>query len=113
MRSRFTKALAATLLGCALPAGAAVVPAPGFAVRIYPTPDTVAGAAIRQGNAILVGQGTFGSGGQSIIRLEGGRATTIVTGFSSLGGFDLDGDDLYAVDNCFGTAGVDTFVECP
>jgi hypothetical protein len=94
--------LAGALLALAMPGAAAVVPAPGFAVRTYPTPDTVQGGVVRQGNAILVGQGTFGSGGESIVRLEGGRATTVADGFSSLGGFDLGGDDLYVVDNCFG-----------
>jgi hypothetical protein len=84
-------------------AGATVVPAPGFTVRTFPTPDTVAGGVLREGNALIVGQGTFGSGGERIVRLDGARATTIADGFSSLGGFDVSGGTLYAVDNCFGT----------
>jgi hypothetical protein len=64
----------------------------------------VQGGVVRDGNALIVGQGTFGSGGERIVRLEGARATTIADGFSSLGGFDLFGTTaLYVVDNCFGS----------
>jgi hypothetical protein len=103
MRPRFevTFALAATLVLC-VTAGAAVVPAPGFAVRTFPTPTAVQGGVVREGNGLIVGQGTFGSGGESIIRLEGAAATTIAEGFSSLGGFDTRGSTLFVVDNCFG-----------
>jgi hypothetical protein len=94
--------LAAAAVAGGARAEAAVVPAPGFAVRSFPTPGTVQGGVVRQGNSLIVGQGTFGSGGQSIVRLDGAAATTIATGFSSLGGFDLDGTTLYVVDNCFG-----------
>ena len=103
MRSTCTMAMvAAAVIAAGARAGAAVVPAPGFLVRTFPTPDTVQGGVVRQGNALIVGQGTFGSGGERIVRLEGGIATTIATGFSSLGGFDLDGTTLYVLDNCFG-----------
>lgn len=95
--------IAAAAVAAAATASAAPTPDAGFAVRFYPTPDTVQGGVVRQGNALIVGQGTFGSGGESIVRLDGGGATTIATGFSSLGGFDLSGDDLYVVDNCFGS----------
>src|SRR3989454_8952718 len=88
----------------AVPAArAAVVAAPGYAVHMITTPDTVEGGAVRQGDAILVGQGpSFAAGAQSIVRLDAGGPTTIATGFNSLGGFDLAPDGtLYVVDNCF------------
>src|SRR3989449_7191315 len=82
---------------------AAVVAAPGYAVHTITTPDTVEGGVVRQGDAILVGQGpSFTAGAQSIVRLVAGGPTTIATGFNSLGGFDLAPDGtLYVVDNCF------------
>jgi hypothetical protein len=93
----------------AAPAGAAPVAAPGYAVRSIPTPGKVQGGVARRGDAILVGQGAFGAGLQSIIRLDGGGATTIATGFNSLGGFDLDAaGTLYVVDNCGNCAGAVT-----
>src|SRR6184192_3773547 len=84
-------------------ARAAVVAAPGYAVRAITTPDTVEGGVVREGDAILVGQGPgFTAGAQSIVRLDAGGSTTIATGFNSLGGFDLAPDGtLYVVDNCF------------
>src|SRR2546427_1991193 len=91
------------LLLAARVVGAAVVAAPGYAVHTITTPDTVEGGAVRQGDAILVGQGpSFAAGAQSIVRLDAGGPTTIATGFNSLGGFDLASDGtLYVVDNCF------------
>src|SRR2546427_7968722 len=82
---------------------AAVVAAPGYAVHTITAPDTVEGGVVRQGDAILVGQGPgFTAGAQSIVRLDAGGPTTIATGFNSLGGFDLAPDGtLYVVDNCF------------
>src|SRR5437867_9689300 len=101
--------LAALLLG-APAARAAVVAAPGYAVHTIPTPDTVEGGLVRRGDAILVGQGpSFTAGAQAIVRLDGGGATTIATGFNSLGGFDLAADGtLYVVDNCFTNDGCGT-----
>jgi hypothetical protein len=93
----------------AVPAGAAPVAAPGYAVRSIPTPGKVQGGVAAGGGAILVGQGAFGAGLQSIIRVDGGGATTIATGFNSLGGFDLDAaGTLYVVDNCGNCAGATT-----
>jgi hypothetical protein len=83
-------------------ASAQVTAATGYAVHAIPTPGTVQGGVVRRGEAILVGQGTFGAGGESIVRLENGTPTTIATGFGSLGGFDLAPDGtLWVVDNCF------------
>jgi hypothetical protein len=82
-------------------ARAAVVAAPGWAVHTIPALGTVQGGVVRAGDAILVGRGDFGPGTESIVRLDAGGATTIATGFSSLGGFDLDETGtLYVVDNC-------------
>jgi hypothetical protein len=97
-----SKWIAAALLGLANVAWAAPTAAPGFLVRTIPTPDVVQGGVARRDNVILVGQGAFGPGGQSIVRLDGGTATTIATGFGGLGGFDLAADGtLYVTDNCF------------
>src|SRR5207245_9681701 len=100
----------AALLLAAPAARAAVVAAPGYAVHTIPTPDTVEGALARLGDGILVGQGpSFTAGAQAVVRLDGGGATTIATGFNSLGGFDLAADGtLYVVDNCFTSDGCGT-----
>jgi hypothetical protein len=92
-------ALAAMALSPA-PASSAVTAATGWAVHAIPTPDTVQGGVVRQGGAILVGQGAFGAGLERVIRLDAGGATTIATGFNSLGGFALDAaGTLYVTDN--------------
>lgn len=83
-------------------AGAAPVPAPGYAIRSIPTPDIVQGGVARIGNSVFVGQGDYGPGLQRIIRLDGTIEATIANGFGSLGSFDVDGSGtLWAVDNCW------------
>lgn len=105
MRTIRVALAAVALCGAALPAWwaeAAVTAAPGYAVRAIPTPGKVQGGVVRRGADIFVGQGpTFTGGAQSVIRFsEGGPATTIASGFNSLGGFDLAPDGtLYVVDN--------------
>ncbi|MCW5893449.1 MAG: hypothetical protein KIT14_23285 [bacterium] len=90
-------ALAAVL---AAPAGAQITTAPGWHYYAIPTPGAVQGGVVRAGDAVLVGQGAFGAGLQQIIRLENGVATTIATGFNSLGGFALaPNGTLFVVDN--------------
>jgi hypothetical protein len=90
--------IAALLVATA--ARAAVVTAPGYLARTIPTPDVVQGGVVRRGEALLVGQGAFGAGAQSIVRLEAGTATVVATGFSSLAGFDLElNGNLLVVDN--------------
>jgi hypothetical protein len=85
-------------------AGAAPVPAPGYAIRTITTPDTVQGGVARIGNSVFVGQGEYGPGLQRIIRLDGTISATVADGFGSLGSFDVDGDGtLWAVDNCWTT----------
>jgi hypothetical protein len=102
---------AAVICGAALttgPADAAVTAAPGYAVRPIPTPGKVQGGVVRVGADIFVGQGpTFTAGAQSVIRFtEGGPATTIASGFNSLGGFDIAADGtLYVVDNGLNASG--------
>jgi hypothetical protein len=101
-------ALGATVLAAA-PGAAAVTAAPGWAAHSIPTPGTVQGGVIRSGDVILVGQGAFGAGLEQVIRLDGGVATTIATGFNALGGFALDAaGTLYVVDNGGNIAGAVT-----
>jgi len=101
--------LSMILLVTASTARGAVVAAPGWAVHLIPTPATVQGGVVRRGGALLVGQGEFGTASESIIRLDAGGATTIATGFNSLGGFDLDAaGTLYVVDNCLECTGAAT-----
>jgi hypothetical protein len=102
--TRINACLLTTMIGCALAASvrAQVTAAPGFAVAAVATPDTVQGDVVQAGGAILVGQGSFGPGLQSVVRLDGGGATTIAAGFGGLGGFSLAPDGtLYVVDNCY------------
>src|SRR5262249_22703598 len=92
-------ALAAMALSPA-PAAAATPAASGWAVHSIPTPGTVQGGVVRQGSTIFVGQGAFGPGHEQVIRLDRSGATTIATGFNSLGGFALDAaGTLFVTDN--------------
>ncbi len=93
----------------AVPATTAITAAPGWAVHSIPTPGTVQGGVVRRGGAVMVGQGAFGAGSEQVIRLDGGVATTIATGFNSLGGFALDGaGTLFVTDNGGNLAGAVT-----
>lgn len=93
----------------AAPATAAVTPATGWAVHSISTPADVQGGVVRSGSTILVGQGSFGAGTMRVIRIDGGGATTIATGFNALGGFALDGaGTLFVVDNGGNLAGATT-----
>ncbi len=90
-------------------AWAQVVPAAGYAARQIATPATVQGGVVRAGDAILVGQGSFGAGLQHVIRLAAGGATTIATGLNSMGGLALaPGGTLYVTDNGGNLAGAAT-----
>jgi hypothetical protein len=93
----------------AAPATAAVTPATGWAVHSISTPGSVQGGVVRSGSTIIVGQGSFGAGTMRVIRIDGGGATTIATGFNALGGFALDGaGTLFVVDNAGDLAGAAT-----
>src|SRR5439155_18211722 len=51
----------------------------------------------------------YGTAGEYVIRLDAGGATTVATGFNSLGGFDLAADGtLYVSDNCKECSGAAT-----
>src|SRR2546430_2973899 len=103
MKARWILSLLVTL---AAARAEAISTAPGYAVHGIPTPGTVQGGVVRRGGAILVGQGSFGAGSETIIRLDGGGSTTIATGFNSLGGFDLDAaGTLFVADNGGGRGG--------
>lgn len=98
MRKATTVCALALLLAAHV--ASAVTAAPGYAVRSIPTPTSVQGGVVARGGTVLVGQGSFGAGLQSVIRIDGGGTTTVATGFNSLGGFDLDAaGTLYVVDN--------------
>jgi hypothetical protein len=87
----------------------AVTASPGYAVRFIEAPGTLVGGVARRGSAILVGQGSFGGGTESVVRLDGATATTIATGFNALSGFDLDAaGTLYVTDNCGECGGATT-----
>lgn len=102
MKANWMMAGALAGLVCGDPAQAQPTAATGYAVERVETPAVVQGGVVRRGNAVLVGQGAFGPGLASIVRLEAGRAVTIATGFGGLGGFDLaDDGTLYVVDNCY------------
>ena len=97
MKARWILSLLVTLVAAR---AEAISTAPGYAAHSIPTPGTVQGGVVRRGGAILVGQGSFGAGSETIIRLDGGGSTTIATGFNSLGGFDLDAaGTLFVADN--------------
>lgn len=98
----------ALALAAAAPVGAAITTAPGWVAGAIPTPGTVQGGVVRAGDAIFVGQGAFGAGLQQVIRLDGGVATTIATGFNSLSGFAFAGGTLYVTDNGGNLAGATT-----
>jgi len=90
-------------------AGAAVVVAPGYAVHSISISTTAQGGVVRNGGALLVGEGSFGAGMEQVVRVDSGGETTIATGFNSLGGFDLDAaGTLYVVDNCGECTGATT-----
>jgi hypothetical protein len=96
---------------CALAgrAAAVVTAADGYAVYTIPVGGTVQGGVVREGDVLLVGRGSFGAGMQEVVRLEGGVATPIATGFNSLAGFDLAPDGtLYVADNCYECSGATT-----
>ncbi len=108
---------AVAVLAAAIPARAAVTAAPGWTAYSIPTPAPVQGGVVQSGDAIIVGQGAFGAGLQSIVRLDAGVPTTIATGFNALGGFALDGTGtLFVVDNggnLMGAATGDTVFAIP
>src|SRR5262245_36082473 len=102
MRIRETVMGVAGALALAGNASAVLTAAPGYTVQAIATPGVVQGGGVKRGNAVFVGQGEFGAGLASIVRIDAGKVTTIATGFGGLGGLDLGADGtLYVVDNCY------------
>jgi len=93
----------AVALACALaaPAEAQIVPAPGYAALSISTPEVATGGVIALEDLLLVGQGSFGIGTQSVVRLDAAGTTTIARGFNSIGGmaYDATSDTLFITDN--------------
>jgi len=85
----------------AAPAEAEIVPAPGYAVLSISTPQIATGGVIAMEDFLLVGQGSYGPGTQSIVRLDAAGTTTIARGFNSIGGmaYDATSDTLFITDN--------------
>jgi hypothetical protein len=86
----------------ALAAASGAVPiAPGYSVTFVTTPGPAAGDVVVAGGALFVGIGSFGVGGQSLVRIDSGGTTVLATGFNSLGGLEYDavGNRLLTGDN--------------
>jgi len=95
-------ALAAGVLLLAVafaPAALAAPIAPGYFVSEL-APDVTGDVAVG-GGALFVGTGSFGAGTMSIVRIQGGVTTTIVTGLNAIAGlaYDADSDQLFFGDN--------------
>lgn len=105
MRTRlFRFTLLAALVAASTPmaASAAVVADPGYVVGAIPLPVTNAADVAVVGASIAVGQGSFGAGTQSIVRLDpNGGFYTIVTHLNSIGAivYDAVHDRLLFSDN--------------
>lgn len=81
---------------------AAVVADPAYVVGAIPLPVVNAADVAVIGASIAIGQGSFGVGGQSIIRLDpNGGVFTIVSNLNSIGTivYDAAGDRLLFTDN--------------
>lgn len=101
--SRFSLALAALLaIAGVRPVSAAVVADPAYVVGSIPLPIVNAADVAVVGASLAIGQGSFGAGAQSIIRLDpNGGVFTIVTNLNSIGTivYDAFGDRLLFSDN--------------
>ncbi len=74
----------------------------GYIVGSIPLPGPAQGDVEVVGTGIVVGQGSYGAGSESLIRRDAdGTITTLATGFNSLSGFaqSTHGDVLYVTDN--------------
>lgn len=106
MRSRLlflSLALSLTVVAARSATGAAAVTATSaYVVGAIPLPAVGSGDVAIAGTVLLVGQGVFGAGAESIIRLaRDGASATLVTGLNSIGGlaYDRAGDRLLFTDN--------------
>jgi sugar lactone lactonase YvrE len=102
----------AVALACALVARAEaqIVPAPGYAAFSISTPEVATGGVVALEDLLLVGQGSYGIGTESVVRLDAEGATTISSGFNSIGGmaYDATSDTLFITDNGGEQAGAAT-----
>lgn len=104
MRSRLVGSVLTALLIAtgARAAAAAIAAAPGYVAGSVPLPVVNAADVAVVGASIVVGQGTYGPGGQSIIRVDpNGGVVTIVSNLNSIGTivYDAAGDRLLFTDN--------------
>ncbi len=108
MRTRLFRffALLSLVVATAAPAAAFVID-PGYE-EIYiagppiPLPNVNSADAVVAGASIFVGQGAFGAGQQSILRIDpDGSTTTVVSNLNALGGldYDVENDRLLFTDN--------------
>jgi hypothetical protein len=89
-------------------ASAAVVADPAYVVGAIPLPIVNAADVAVVGASLAIGQGSFGAGGQSIIRLDpNGAVLTIVSNLNAIGAivYDAVGDRLLFTDNAGELAG--------
>jgi hypothetical protein len=99
--SRFLLTALAVVAG-ARPASAAVVADPAYVVGTIPIPIVNAADIAVVGASFAIGQGFFGAGNQSIVRLDpNGAAVTIVENLNAIGAivYDAAGDRLLFTDN--------------
>ncbi len=90
------------------PARAAIVADPAYVVGAIPLPVVNAADVAVLGASIAIGQGSFGAGNQSIIRLDpNGGVLTIVDNLNAIGAivYDAVGDRLLFTDNAGELAG--------
>ncbi|MCC6764566.1 MAG: hypothetical protein IT293_07875 [Deltaproteobacteria bacterium] len=100
---RFSLVLSALLaVAIARSAPAAIVADPAYVVGTIPLPIVNAADVAVVGASIAIGQGSFGAGGQSIIRLDpNGGVFTIVSNLNAIGAivYDAANDRLLFTDN--------------
>lgn len=91
---------AAWLSGTASAVRAQVVGPPGYILGQIPLPGTVQGDVAVLGTSIFTGQGSFGAGGQQVVRRDwDGTVTPIITGLNSIGGLAARHAYLFVTDN--------------
>ena len=95
--------LAAAFVALALAAPAQAIPvAPGYYVSEIAQTQSASGSVLYVAGSLFYGEGPFGVGGQSIVRLDpGGSRTVVATGFNSISGliYDAANDRLIVGDN--------------
>ncbi len=104
MRTRFVRSILSAILivAGARVASAAIVADPAYVVGAIPLPIVNAADVAVVGASIAIGQGGFGAGAQSIVRLDpNGGVFTIVSNLNSIGAivYDAAGDRLLFADN--------------